>query len=260
MTLPEPIRSVGPTRATVAIGVLALALLLLAVAIIRTVPARTTTDVLAATEDGVDPDGDRPVGPADLPHAGLVAERTDAMRSVIASAAVGPATEGSAPPSDAFSPRPGDAGEGTPPRCAEWNRYLPRDLSPVTYRPASSGCLVARGVLEDPYFGRSMPYTAAHTERVAIDRIVSTDYAWRHGAAAWTPAQRRAFAEDPLNRLVVDARAARSKAGRGPSGWLPPDVAIRCAYAARFAEVVTAYGLTISPADREVARRQCAAV
>lgn len=203
--------------------------------------AGPTTGVGPALDGG-------PIGPGDLPHAGLVPERTAAMRTAIEEVVVAPAVPGDAPPG-AFGP--------TPSRCAALDDLLPRDLSPVTYRPGSSICRVTSGVLDDPYLGRSLRYADGGSERVAVDHLVPTAYAWQHGAADWTATKRRAFALDPQNRLIADARQVRAKAGRGPAEWLPPNVALRCAYAARFAAVATEYGLTIDPADEEVARRQC---
>lgn len=240
------------------IGVLALALLLAGAAIIRTVSGDGATELVAASEaDPDDPAGVDPIGPEDLPHAGLLPERTDAMRAAIEAAPVGPGDPGAVAPPGAFSPAQEAGAPRAPDPCAERNRLLPRDLAPVVYRPGTTGCLVSSGVLDDPYLGRAVPYLDSQAEQVGIDRIVPLAYAWRHGASSWTVEQRRAFARDPLNLVAVDARLIRAKATRGPGEWLPPSVSIRCAYAARFAEVATRYGLTISAADQEVARRQC---
>lgn len=244
----------GLDRTAVAVGAIAVALLIGALAVIRSIPGEVPARVLTASFDGADPNehadaAGTPVGAAELPHAGLVPERTEAMRAVIDAAAIGPALRAGPIPDGAF-------GESLDP-CAERNHLLPRDLSPVTYRRGSTGCTVVSGILDDPYLGRSRPYTHDRADRVAIDRIVSLAYAWAHGAAGWSEAERRAFATDPLNQVVVDARVLRTKAGQGPAGWLPPDVAIRCAYAARFAEIADRYELTLTAEDRDIARRQC---
>lgn len=252
-TVPRPDRPAGPSRTGV-VAVLAAALLIGAVVVIRSAPT-ASTDVYAGSVDLADPvepadRGGAPVGAGELPHAGLVPERTDAMRALVGAMAVGPSMPGTPPPG-AFGPTPG--------HCVERDALLPRDLSPVTYHPDGSGCRVARGVLDDPYLGRSARYTDERSDRVAVDRIVSSAYAWQHGAADWSPAKRAAFALDRRNQLVVDARQAVAKDGRGPAAWLPPNVAIRCAYVARFAEIAAAYQLTVTAEDREVARRQCLA-
>jgi hypothetical protein len=251
---PEPDPLAAPAPTMVAVAALAVALLVGAVVLIRSAPTGSTDVVAGAVGpelvDPADPAGLAPVGPADLPHAGLVAARTDAMRAAVADAVTGPAVRSDPPPPGAFGPAPD--------HCAERNRLLPRDLSPITYRPRSDGCLVARGLLTDPYLGQTVRYDHDASDRVAVDHIVSLSYVWAHGAAGWTPAERRAFARDPLNLVVADARQVQAKAGRGPVGWLPPNVALRCAYVARFASVASRYGLTVTAADQEVARRQCA--
>ena len=209
--------------------------------------------------DEADEAGAASFSPAELPHAGLVPEQTPAMRAAIETVPVGDPVRHDGAPAGAFDPSPGSDVPGVEAGCVERNRLLPRDLAPITFGPSGSGCIVASGVLDDPYLGRTMPYLHDQRAAVAVDRIVSLDYAWQHGAARWTDARRQAFARDARNQVVVDARTVETKAGRGPGSWLPPNVAIRCAYAARFAEVATAYGLTVTEADREVARRQCSA-
>lgn len=203
--------------------------------------------------EGVSSDADRAGATGftagELPHAGLLPEHTDAMRTAIESARVGRPERHDVPPPDAF---------GTTSPCAQRNRLLPRDLHPVVFESTGSPCRVARGTLDDPYVGDTERYRDEERDAVSIDRIVSSVYAWQHGAASWTAAQRRAFDRDASNLVVADARVVRAKAGRGPAEWLPPNVALRCAYAARFAEVVATYDLTLDPADQEVARRQCA--
>jgi hypothetical protein len=261
MAIPEPRPAeqvpVGPRwpeprRPPVVLGALAAALLLVA-AVSSTRAARSPEPsrlVAAASDPNARADADGAAfAAAELPHAGLVPERSTAMAATIESAAVGPAVRSELPPDAAFG--------GRFDRCADLEHLLGRDLAPVIHRPGPVGCAAIGGVLDDPYLGRTTRVADGRSGEVAVDRIVSPAYAWAHGAADWTEAQRRAFAHDPLNRVVVDARVLQTKVGRGPSGWLPPNVAIRCSYSARFAEVATRYGLTIAAEDRDVARRQC---
>lgn len=261
MAIPEPRpaeqvplgpRRPEPRRSPVVLGALAAALVLVA-AVASTRPARSEepSRVVAAASDPnarADADG-AAFAVSELPHAGLVPERSAAMAATIEAAAVGPSVRSEPPPDAAFG--------GRLDRCADLEHLLGRDLAPTIHRPDPAGCAAIGGVLDDPYLGRRTRVADSRSGEVAVDRIVSLAYAWEHGAAEWTEARRRAFAHDPLNRVVVDARVLRTKVGRGPSGWLPPNVAIRCAYSARFAEVATRYGLTITAGDRAVAHRQC---
>ena len=50
----------------------------------------------------------------------------------------------------------------------------------------------------------------------------------------------------------------QSKSDRGPSEWMPPNADYGCAYAARFVDVLTAYQLTVNPADYSTLRAQLA--
>lgn len=65
------------------------------------------------------------------------------------------------------------------------------------------------------------------------------------------------FANDPLNLLPVLGRANEQKDAAGPSGWLPPQRRIRCAYVTRFAQVAKKYALPVTRADRKAMLAQC---
>jgi len=136
--------------------------------------------------------------------------------------------------------------------CDARNDILARDLTAVIFKPGTQDCVVASGSLKDPYTGTTIGFVRGNgtSEMVQIDHIVPLSWAWQHGAAAWTPEQRLAFANDPLNLLAVDGPTNASKSDSGPAGWLPPDTTYRCAYADRFTDVLTAYSMGIDAADR----------
>ena len=91
-----------------------------------------------------------------------------------------------------------------------------------------------------------------------IDHVVPLAWGWRQGADEWDEAQRERFANDPLNLQATDGSTNQSKSDRGPSEWMPPNADYGCAYAARFVDVLTAYQLTVNPADYSTLRAQLA--
>jgi hypothetical protein len=149
---------------------------------------------------------------------------------------------------DAFGPAWADVDHNG---CDTRNDILRRDLVGVALKPGTHDCVVLSGTLHDPYTGTTIAFTrgAGTSEAVQIDHMVPLALAWQHGAAAWTAAQREAFANDPAELLAVDGPANTAKSDSGPSGWLPV-ASDRCDYVARFVAVEHAYALTIAPADR----------
>lgn len=82
------------------------------------------------------------------------------------------------------------------------------------------------------------------------DHIVPLAHAHRHGAADWTRAQRRAFANDIDNLLVVDDSANQSKSDQAPHEWLPPNKGYWCDYGKRWQRVKDKYRLRYSDQER----------
>ena len=91
------------------------------------------------------------------------------------------------------------------------------------------GCRVVAGRWEDPYTGRVF----TDPRRLDIDHFIPLAEVHRSGGHAWTPAQRRRYANDLLNPntlIAVSASANRSKSDRDPAHWLPPNRSYRCEY------------------------------
>jgi CRISPR/Cas system Type II protein with McrA/HNH and RuvC-like nuclease domain len=63
-------------------------------------------------------------------------------------------------------------------------------------------------------------------------------------------AQRRAFANDFDNLLVVDDSTNQSKSDQAPNQWLPPNADYWCAYGKRWRRVKDKYGLRYSDRER----------
>ena len=85
--------------------------------------------------------------------------------------------------------------------------------------------------------------------------MVALSDAWQKGAQQWSPEQRRAFANDPLNLLAVQGSLNQQKGDGDAATWLPPNTAYRCAYVARIVAVKQAYGAWVTAAERDAIAR-----
>lgn len=127
--------------------------------------------------------------------------------------------------------------------CDTRNRILARDLHDVTYKAGTRPCKVTYGLLDDPYTGRrNVPLTD-----VQIDHVVPLRLAWDRGANQWSPAQRIAFANDPLNLIATTAEANRAKSDHSPAHWMPNTG--RCRYSQTYLQVSRNYHIPLTPAD-----------
>jgi len=137
-------------------------------------------------------------------------------------------------------------------RCDTRDDVLRRDLLQVTLR-ARSTCVVASGVLHDPYTGRTIRFVrgARTSGAVQIDHVVALADAWRTGAAAWTQAQRLAYANNPFVLLAVDGPSNEAKGDGDASQWLPPRRAFDCRYVAKQIAIKTRFALWLTPAEHD---------
>jgi hypothetical protein len=140
--------------------------------------------------------------------------------------------------------------------CRTRDDLLARDGRNVKYR-AGSRCEVVSLTLEDPYTGRIIRWRKNRADEVQVDHVVPLNYGWRMGARRWPMSKRLDFANDPLNLLPVYGAANEEKDAAGPSGWLPPQRRVRCAYVTRFAQVAVKYGVPVTPADKRAMLAQC---
>lgn len=112
----------------------------------------------------------------------------------------------------------------------------------------SSSCAATSGSWYSPYDGAT--WTAASD--VDIDHPVPLSNAWKSGAASWTTARRRAFANDLTNPqlLAVTDDVNESKGDLGPEDWKPPLTLYYCTYAKMWIKVKSVYSLTITSAEK----------
>lgn len=143
--------------------------------------------------------------------------------------------------------------------CDTRNDVLARDLTDRTVRPGTKGCVVVAGSLADPYGGQLVPFLKQDASKVQIDHVVAMGNAWATGAQAWDAERLRQFANDPGNLLATQGRLNQQKRAGDAATWLPPAKGFRCAYVARQVAVKAAYGLWVTPPEREAVARVLAA-
>jgi hypothetical protein len=117
---------------------------------------------------------------------------------------------------------------------------------PVKFKN-SRHCTVVSG----EWFGMYTGKTFTKASDVDVDHIVPLAHAHRHGADKWTRTQRRTFANDFENLVVVDDAANQSKSDQAPHEWLPPRKEYWCDYGRRWQRIKEKYRLWFSSRERE---------
>ena len=138
--------------------------------------------------------------------------------------------------------------------CDTRNDVLRRDLTAITLKGGTDGCVVQRGTLDSPYSGDTIDFDRSDSA-VDIDHVVALSDAWQTGAASWAEQTMREFANDPLNLLAVDSGLNRQKGDGDAATWLPPKKDYRCEYVARQIAVKDKYELWVKPAEADAMER-----
>ncbi|TDD56256.1 HNH endonuclease [Nonomuraea terrae] len=130
-------------------------------------------------------------------------------------------------------------------KCSTREIVLARDARSIR---RDSRCHPVRGTWFSPYDGKRLK----SEKNVDVDHLVPLSYAWRSGAKRWSPAKRRAFAND-LTRpelITVSHSANIAKGGKGPQSWRPQRRAYWCRYATSWITVKHHYGLFVTSRER----------
>jgi hypothetical protein len=132
--------------------------------------------------------------------------------------------------------------------CDTRNDILRRDLVDVRVRPSTHDCVVASGILHDPYTGDTVTFVRGvrTSALVQIDHVVALGDAWQKGAQQLSQDRRTALANDPLNLLAVGGAVNEAKGDGDAATWLPPLRSARCPYVARQIAVKAAYRLWVT--------------
>ena len=111
-------------------------------------------------------------------------------------------------------------------------------------------CVVRTGEWLDEYTGELFKVAV----KLEVDHIIPRMYAHTHGGDRWTPEKKLAFANDPLNIMLIDRREIRRKRDRGPSRYLPRDE-FQCEYINLWDQISEKYDLQLSTSDRSTISR-----
>ena len=111
-------------------------------------------------------------------------------------------------------------------------------------------CVVRTGEWLDEYTGELFKVAV----KLEVDHIIPRMYAHTHGGDRWTPEKKLAFANDPLNIMLVERREIRRKRDRGPSRYLPR-AEFQCEYINLWNQISEKYDLQLSTTDRSTISR-----
>ncbi|KAG6193401.1 hypothetical protein E4U34_004309 [Claviceps purpurea] len=136
-----------------------------------------------------------------------------------------------------------DTIEGT---CNTREFVLKRDGKNVV---VNDDCVAESGSWVSPYDG--LRFNGA--SKLDIDHMVPLKNAWISGAANWTTAERRAFANDVTRPQLwaVSAHSNRSKSDESPDEWKPALKAFWCTYSRSWIQVKSHYDLTITDDEKD---------
>jgi hypothetical protein len=140
--------------------------------------------------------------------------------------------------------------------CDMRNKILRRDFVQFEFR-SDSTCIIATGVLQDPYTGQTINFVrgVGTSNEVQIDHVVAVSDAWQKGAQQLSSDQRYAFYNDPLNLLAVSGSANAQKSDSDAASWLPANKAYRCSFVARQIAVKISYNLWVTQAEYDAIYR-----
>ena len=121
----------------------------------------------------------------------------------------------------------------------------------VAFR-SESECMVTEG----EWFAAFTGTTVTNPGDLDIDHLVPLANAHRSGGWAWSPEQKREYAnslDDPDHLIAVTLqRANRSKGAKGPEEWRPPDESYWCEYATDWIRVkLNAWNLSATLAEAD---------
>ena len=111
-------------------------------------------------------------------------------------------------------------------------------------------CVVRTGEWLDEYTGELFKVAV----KLELDHIIPRMYAHTHGGDRWSPEKKLAFANDPLNIILVERREVRRKRDRGPSRYLPREE-FQCEYINLWNQISEKYDLQLSTTDRSAISR-----
>ncbi|MDB2445468.1 HNH endonuclease, partial [Gammaproteobacteria bacterium] len=107
-------------------------------------------------------------------------------------------------------------------------------------------CVVFTGRWIEPYAGNVVDLASD----LDVDHVIPLAYAHAHGGSTWSAEQRRRFATDERNLLLVDDGENRRKGAKGPSEYLPRKE-FQCQYAKIWNLIALEYQISIAAPDKK---------
>ena len=119
-----------------------------------------------------------------------------------------------------------------------------QSLEEVKFK-TTKNCSVERGLWVDPYTNKSVKLASD----LDVDHVIPLAYAHQSGGSVWSGLEKRQFAMDEDNLLLVDDAENSRKGAKGPSQYLPVK-GFHCEYARIWQAVSEKYNLSLLAADR----------
>jgi hypothetical protein len=126
---------------------------------------------------------------------------------------------------------------------------IAESLTPVVLDAAR--CNVVSGRWYDPYTG----LTFTNPSDLDIDHVVALSEVHKSGGYLWTTTQKRAYANDLTNPLVliaVDDGTNSSKGDKDPAQWLPPNRSYWCEYIKNWVSIKKSYSLSVDADEQTI--------
>lgn len=139
------------------------------------------------------------------------------------------------------------AGTPDPGSCDTREAALMRD---GTNERVGSGCSVSSGRWLDPYTGS----VYKHSSDLDGDHIVPLAESFRSGSKGWSAAKKEAFANAPMEVMMVEDNANASKSDSDPREWKPPRKAYHCEYARKWVNIKYRWNLTVDRGEKRALR------
>lgn len=139
-------------------------------------------------------------------------------------------------------------------QCDTRSDILGAQLDDVVFKEGTNGCKPLTGTLNDPYTGKTIPFTSENGSAIHIEHVVALADAWQKGAQQWDSRTRTNFANDPEHLLAVDGPTNMAKGDGDAATWQPPNKAFRCEYAALQINIKDKYGLWVTQAEHDALR------
>ena len=121
---------------------------------------------------------------------------------------------------------------------------LRQSLEEVVFKNVRN-CIVEKGLWVDPYTNKSITLASD----LDVDHVIPLAYAHHSGGLSWSKSEKKEFAMDELNLLLVDDGENNRKGAKGPSQYLPIK-SFHCNYARIWQTVSEKYKLDLSFADQ----------